>query len=256
MSGEFAPHYRVAADRDLLLARERLEACRYASQWRRTCTPDFTIFSRAAWWRHAIRKHVTKPKMQQAIAVLRGWNGQVEKSMAAPLIMALVYQHLRLAAANSASPGKGQEYDYEIAPAVIQSIVENGGAGWFKDLDETLAHCLSDAYEDGRKFQGGNVARWQYGAYNELTIKHPVGGEIPLVGRYFNIGPVPMSGSSTTVKQTTRKMGPSMRFIADLSSWDGSLNNLTIGESGQILSSHYKDQWDAYYVGEKFSDAV
>ena len=119
-------------------------------------------------------------------------------------------------------------------------------------MDETLVRCLSDAYGDGRRMQGGSAKKWQYGAYNELTIKQPVGGEIPFVKSFFNIGPVPMSGSSTTVKQTTRRLGPSMRFVADLSNWDGSLHNLTIGESGQILSSHYKDQWDAYYVGTSF----
>ena len=43
-----------------------------------------------------------------------------------------------------------------------------------------------------------------------------------------------------------------MRFIADLANWDGSFNNIDIGESGQILSRHYKDQWDAYYVGRSF----
>jgi penicillin amidase len=61
-----------------------------------------------------------------------------------------------------------------------------------------------------------------------------------------------MSGSSTSIKQTTLVLGPSMRFVADFSDWDHSLNNLTIGESGQFLSSHYKDQWDAYYTGRSF----
>ena len=42
-----------------------------------------------------------------------------------------------------------------------------------------------------------------------LLITNPVGGRIPWVGRYFNIGPVPMSGASTTVKQTTQRLGPS-----------------------------------------------
>jgi penicillin amidase len=136
--------------------------------------------------------------------------------------------------------------------AVLQQIVESGAAGWFKDLDQTLVRCLSDAVAEGSRSQGANVSRWRYGHYNELTIKHPIGNEIPVVGRFFNIGPVEMSGSSTTVKQTTRRLGPSMRFVADLSSWDQSLHNLTIGESGQILSSHYKDQWDAYYAGTSF----
>ncbi len=61
-----------------------------------------------------------------------------------------------------------------------------------------------------------------------------------------------MSGSSTTVKQTTAKIGPSMRFVADLADWERSLNNITIGESGQALSSHYKDQWEAYWSARSF----
>ena len=251
VSGEFAPQYRSRQIRDLLLAHSGWKPADMLAV-EKDVYSGFYNFLAHRLLAACERKHMTNPDVQQSIEVLRGWNGQMEKSMAAPLVLTLVYQRLKVAVANSASPGKGDVYDYQIAPAVIQKIVENGGQGWFKDMDETLVRCLSEAYEDGRKFQGGNVKHWEYGAYNELTIKHPVGGEIPVVGRYFNIGPVPMSGSSTTVKQTTRRLGPSMRFIADLSGWDGSLNNLTIGESGQILSGHYKDQWEAYYVGKSF----
>ena len=73
-----------------------------------------------------------------------------------------------------------------------------------------------------------------------------------MIGKYFDLGPVPMSGSSTSVKQTARKMGPSMRLNADLSNWDNGLLNLPIGQSGHILSGHYKDEWDAYYNGKSF----
>lgn len=61
-----------------------------------------------------------------------------------------------------------------------------------------------------------------------------------------------MNGSSTTVKQTSRRLGPSMRFIADLSSWDGSFHNITVGQSGHALSSHFSDQWKSYYAGTSF----
>ena len=61
-----------------------------------------------------------------------------------------------------------------------------------------------------------------------------------------------MSGSSTTVKQTTRMLAPSMRMNADLGDWDSSLLNIQIGQSGQILSSHYRDQWTDYYNGRSY----
>jgi penicillin amidase len=63
---------------------------------------------------------------------------------------------------------------------------------------------------------------------------------------------VPMSGSSTTVKQTTPTVGPSERMVADLGDWDKSVQNLTTGESGHVASEHYKDEWPAYYVGKSF----
>jgi penicillin amidase len=43
-----------------------------------------------------------------------------------------------------------------------------------------------------------------------------------------------------------------MRMIVDLSDLDRSLQNITIGESGQPLSRHYKDQWSAYYGATSF----
>jgi penicillin amidase len=72
------------------------------------------------------------------------------------------------------------------------------------------------------------------------------------VGKYFDIGPVPMSGATTTVKQTSLTLAPSMRMTADLGDWERSLLNITVGQSGQILSSHYRDQWDAYYNVQSF----
>jgi penicillin amidase len=139
-----------------------------------------------------------------------------------------------------------------MAPAVIEKILRNEARGWFADRDGLLIRALTGAIQQGRQTQGSNVKRWNWGQFNQLTIKHPVGDRLPLLSAYFNVGPVEMSGSSTSIKQTTQALGPSMRFVADFSDWDHSLNNLTIGQSGQFLSSHYKDQWDAYYSGRSF----
>jgi penicillin amidase len=43
-----------------------------------------------------------------------------------------------------------------------------------------------------------------------------------------------------------------MRMIVDFSDLDHSLQNITIGESGQPFSKHYKDQWGAFYGGTSF----
>ena len=43
-----------------------------------------------------------------------------------------------------------------------------------------------------------------------------------------------------------------MRMNADLGDWDHSLLNIQTGQSGQILSSHYRDQWADYYNGRSY----
>ena len=115
-----------------------------------------------------------------------------------------------------------------------------------------LLRVLADAVEEGRRIQGRDPKHWRYGDYLRVAINNPVLHEVPWVGKYFDIGPVPMSGSSTTVKQTSRTLAPSMRMNADLGDWDRSLLNIPIGQSGQILSSHYKDQWEDYYNARSF----
>jgi penicillin amidase len=86
----------------------------------------------------------------------------------------------------------------------------------------------------------------------QWRFEHPVGKQIPLADRFFDIGPIEMSGAGTSVKQTTTTLGPSERMVVDLGNLDNSVQNLIVGESGFVASGHYKDQWPAYYVGKSF----
>jgi penicillin amidase len=115
-----------------------------------------------------------------------------------------------------------------------------------------LLQALADAVAEGREEQGADVRAWKYGRHLQLTIRNPIAGRIPVLGTLFNIGPVPMSGSPTAVKQTTERIGPSMRMAADMGDLDRSLLNIPVGQSGQILSTHYKDEWESYYYGHSF----
>jgi penicillin amidase len=249
--GDFASPYRSLEIRALLSAHESWKPDQMLAVQKDVYSAFSRFLARQIVAAYDHRKP-TQPELKDAVELLRRWNGQMEKQTPAPLLITLVYQHLRQMVADRAAPGKSDLYGAQMAPAVLEKILQGDAQGWFQDKNEALIRALAAAFEEGRKGQGGDVNRWDYGKANELTIKNPVGGEVPLLGPYFNVGPVEMSGSSTTIKQTTQRLGPSMRFIADLSDWDHSLNNITIGESGQFLSSHYKDQWDAYYSGRSF----
>jgi penicillin amidase len=192
-------------------------------------------------------------EVRTAVGLLRSWNGQMEKGTAAPLLALLAYNRIRDAVAERASPGHSANYETAfLAPEIVERLLLERPADWFSDYDALLLKSLKEAVADGEKLEGSKISRWDYGQFNELTVENPVFGALPLIGKYFNIGPVPMSGSPTTVKQTTRRLGPSLRMIVDLSNLDHSLMNLTTGESGNALSRHYMDQWGSYYAGQSF----
>ena len=248
--GNFASHYRSRQIRAMLSGRNGLRP----EDTLAVQKDVYSAFSRylAQTMATAFDKNGAPADLAEAVALLRAWDGQMDKSRPEPLVISLAFQHFRKAVAEAASPGKGAIYETQMAPAVIENLLRDRPAGWFPDYDAALLRSFSDAVQEGRRMQGHNVKKWIYGKYLELTIEHPIGHHLSLVGTYFDIGPVWMSGSSTSVKQTTLRLGPSMRMNVDMGDWDRSLMNLPIGESGHVLSRHYKDQWDAYYNATSF----
>ncbi len=251
VNGGFAPPYRAREIRTLLSQHDKWRVEEMLGIQKDAYSPYLYFLAQQAvqaWDKHPN----SNAQMRVAADTLRKWNGQTEKGAAAPMIATLLDTELRKAAAKAASPGSEDEYAARMAPVVIEKLLRERPQGWFRDYDELLVTSLAAGIEAGQKMQGSNVSAWDYGQWIELKLTHPVTGQLPLIGRYFNIGPVPMSGSPTSIKQTTQRLGPSLRMAIDLANLDQSEANIVTGESGQALSRHYKDQWSAYYGGTSF----
>jgi len=205
------------------------------------------------------------------VDILRRWNGQMDKDQAAPFITELLNNEfvtnlprlllLTAAAPKPATPTKPLKDTRIIGLSlphprqqVIESLLRNRPAGWVAndDWNAYLLAAFHAALEQGRKLQGSPISKWRWGRALHWKFEHPVGKQIPLADYFFNLGPVEMSGSGTTVKQTTLSLGPSERMVVDFGDLDRSVQNLVVGESGAVASSHYKDEWPAYYVGTSF----
>jgi penicillin amidase len=254
VNGSFDAPYRARQIRDQLASRPK---------WKpeEMLAIQKDVYSAFSHWlaREIVRawgsRAAAKPAAAEAIEVLKTWNGQMEHGQAAPAIVAFTERKLKFAAAERAAKGKGQLYNFLPAAAVLQKLFTERPAGWFLDYDQTLVTAFVEAIDEAAKTYGSSPRRWSWGQVNRLRLGHPVLSQLPLVGAYFRLE-APLSGSPTTVRQinqfTANKLGPSMRLVADLSNWEASQANLTIGQSGHRLSSHYKDQWDAYFAGTSF----
>jgi penicillin amidase len=251
INGNFAPPYRSQQIRALLSAHNGWRTEQMLGV-QKDIYSAFSHFLAGQLVGAYQKRNAHNPSMESAVGLLRAWNGQMDKNLAAPFLVTLAYQHVRRAVAENASTATGLVYEFNLAPVVVERLLRERPAGWFGDYDEMLLRALADAVEEGRRMLGRDATHWRYGDYLRVAINNPVLHEVPLFGRYFDIGPVAMSGSTTTVKQTSRTLAPSMRMNADLGDWDRSLFNIPIGQSGQILSTHYKDQWEDYYNARSY----
>ncbi|HJX96034.1 MAG TPA: penicillin acylase family protein, partial [Candidatus Acidoferrum sp.] len=103
------------------------------------------------------------------------------------------------------------------------------------------------------------VDDWQWKDLNSLDMLHPIGRE-GFLKYLLSITGKPQSGTGYSVLAATKRHGPSMRFIANLANWDDSILLIPAGESGQVGSGHYTDQFSYWYEGKPivapYSDAA
>ena len=261
VSGDFAPPYRARQIADRLDSQEIKNDSPEIKKW----TPADTMRLQAdvySGFSHHLAAHVIKawqrrqasdPNLAPAIELLKQWNGQMMPELPAPLVITYTYQNLRRMVIEKAARQPGANYELRIGPAHIESLLDRQTPGWFPDWDAVLLRALGEGIEEGQRAQGTDIRKWRYGIYNQITIRHPLLERIPYVGAYFNLGPYQANGSSTTLKQTSPRLLPSMRFVADFGPDPaGGLYHLPAGLSGHAFSSHFKDQWRAYQSAEGF----
>jgi penicillin amidase len=103
------------------------------------------------------------------------------------------------------------------------------------------------------------ISEWTWGNRNKLLMTHPLGSS-GILARIFSIGPVAHAGGPGCIDALGHSEGPSMRLVADLSNWDNSFMEITTGESGQLGSEHYSDQYPFWLartpLPAPFSDAA
>ena len=258
MNGSFADPYRVRQIRALLSAKSKLTVSDMLAVQKDVYSAyDHFLAQQVV---SAVAKRGSQDDLiKDAVPVLRTWNGQMDKDEAAPMITRLLHEQLQRSllaslinkSGTAARPGVP---DILPRPAIVQSLLQSRPSGWVANdnWDAWILAKLATGLQVGREEQGTPVSKWRWGRMMEWYLQHAVGKQLPLVSGFFNIGPVEMSGSGTTVKQTTRTLGPSERMVVDLGDLDHSVQNLPVGESGAVASPHYKDEWAAYYSGTSF----
>lgn len=202
-------------------------------------------------------------RADQLIARLAGWDGRAEASS---VETAFVEFTRRALMRNLLRPYLGDDwrlYEWWRDPIFLENVLRERPPQWlpkeFHSYDELLIASADAAVQDLEHLsQRAEISEWRWGRFIQLEIAHPFGPLKWLPG--LSIGPLDQPGAADTVKQTGRSFGPAKRFVADLSNFDNSLLNITLGESGQYGSPHYRDQFAFWFEGRgiasPFSEAA
>ncbi|MFB3813452.1 MAG: penicillin acylase family protein [Terriglobales bacterium] len=209
--------------------------------------------------------HAARPsaRAKEAAELMRTWDGQITAGSSAAVIVAktrrqltrlLLGPHLGPGSEDPLHPGGWQVYRWFMSSAWLENVLLHRPQRWLPSNYATWEDLIAAAVDAAvtQPDVPRDLRQWRWGKEIPLNLQHPLFGDIPMLGRWTGTGRWEQSGSGFTVKQVSSRIGPSQRMTVDFSNFDASTLNIVNGQSGQVFSRHYMDQWKAWYEGTTF----
>lgn len=193
------------------------------------------------------------PQVQQALDLLRGWDGSMDKDRPEPLLFEAwlyqMHQHLLVNKTGNELEARGP-----YSASTLASILARHPASWCEG-DPTCGKVIRQAMEDGfhmlKAREEGDLSTWRWGHEHKALLQHKVFSHIPVLSRMIDLS-VPSSGDFYTLDRGgsfdfhaqypfARTHGGGFRGIYDLADPARSRFMITTGESGHIFSKHFGD---------------
>lgn len=204
-------------------------------------------------------------KTKAGLRLLRGWNASVDADSAAALLYEVWYsRHLRKAVKDAVlDKAAAAVVDFPYIMALLDALEhpeirfgDNAGA----KRDALLMATLRDAYEDAEKLAGPDPNQWKWGKIHQNLCEHPFSVIVDDKTRAtLNVGPFAQGGSQFTPNHASYRandfrvtLGPTVRLVVDVGSWDNSRAVNYPGQSGVPESPHYRDLAPLWQRGEYF----
>lgn len=206
---------------------------------------------------------------RRALRLLGGWDGAMAMDRPEPLIAWAWWRELTRAI-YADELGEAFRANWLSRAQFLSAVLaEHGGhSAWCDNVrtaapercDEVLTATLEAALADLRARYGGDMMAWRWGEAHAARHVHQPFGRVPALARWFDIVQ-PSAGDTYTVNVGRNRMAddahpyasvhaPSLRAIYDLASPDRSLYIHSGGQSGNLLSRHYRSLTAAWARGE------
>ncbi|HET7411981.1 MAG TPA: penicillin acylase family protein [Pararhizobium sp.] len=203
-------------------------------------------------------------RSQAAVAILRHWNGDMDRTKAAPLIFQAWLRELEREL--FAKPLGPAFHTYWRPHANLLHRLLTEDSSWCGEKAQAgnckalVAKSLNTALDHLTKRFGDDMSAWRWGKAHPADFNNPVLGRVPLLGGLMQ-QEIAASGANETVnagdvvfsdaKHPFRAVaGPGLRMVLDFSNLSRSRFLMAPGMSGNFLSPHYGDLlagWRAFH---------
>jgi penicillin amidase len=253
---EFSPPYRFERLDSLLASQEKWELGEF-----RALQQDSTSLAAAALVKLLNGVQFT-PDEQQAVLLLKDWNGYLSADAAAGSLYALWHRELQAALFEQQVPAEHVKLLNSLAgtPALIAALTSADprwlGENPAQQREKLIRESLARAMSQWKLLTPAQRSRW--GALHQATFRHPLSTLGPVPAKLFNVGPLERPGDVNTPNNTRSDdqfqqiHGASYRQLFDLADWDRGLATSTPGQSGQLGSPYYADLAKPWSQGEYF----
>ena len=190
-------------------------------------------------------------RARQAADLLRGWDGQVTASTPAANLTDATRRALMPMVLEPHLHDAWKLYSWQESSYALELMLEHTPARWlpaqYADWNELLTAALERGLHEASA--PADLSTWTWGSAHTLDLQHPVFGSNWLLRALTGASssPQPMPGNGFTVRVFNGKHSASMRFTTDLADPARSSLTLPLGESGNLLSPWFRDQWPVWY---------
>jgi penicillin amidase len=191
-------------------------------------------------------------RARSAADLLRHFDGKISTDSVGAAIEQRARQWLTKTLLENKLGEDAAEYHWFMKTVWLENMIAFQPARWLpenKSWDGLLAAAVQAAVDDPEAPK--ELASWRYGDYSTLQIAHPIFGKVPWLKSFASTDKLPQSGNGITVKQVG-SFSASERFTADFGDLDQSTLNLVNGQSGNLFSPYFNDQFEAWYGGTTF----
>jgi penicillin amidase len=222
---------------------------------------------------------VINNNLRLSLELLRDWNYEMDQYSQVPAIYATFLKHLLK---NIYEDEMGTDLYNEfvfvanIPYRSLERVLSSPDCSWFDNINtpqiesenDIIRKSFTDALTELEEKYGKDLTEWQWGDMHKVTFKHSFSGFSGFLDKFINIGPYDIGGDGTTIFNTEypfydsiekyphfrhsefqNNLGPAMRYIYDFSNPDEFYMILTTGESGNVMSNHYRDMSQMWLRG-------